>query len=79
MECDWSFLWLPLDVHFSLGVALIGEFFYWALLTPLWHPLSGLRVYRETTLRRGRDYEEGRYVALIFPLSNIFVKKNILY
>ena len=31
-------------------------------------------VYRETALRRGRDYEEGRCVALILPLSNIFVK-----
>ena len=25
-------------------------------------------------LRQGRDYEEGRCVALISPLSNIFVK-----
>ena len=23
------------------GVALIGEIFYWPLLTPLWDPLSG--------------------------------------
>ena len=29
-------------------------------------------------LRRGRNYEEGQCVALILPLSNIFVK-NILY
>ena len=36
-------------------------------------------MYRETALRRGRDYEEGRCVALILPLSNIFCKKNILY
>ena len=27
-------------MHFRWGVALIGEFFYWALLTPLWDPLS---------------------------------------
>ena len=26
---------LPLHVHFKWGVALVGEFFYWALLTPL--------------------------------------------
>ena len=30
-------------------------------------------------LRRGRDYEEGRCVALILLFSNIFVKKIILY
>ena len=59
---------------FRRGVALVGKFFYWALLTPLWDPLSGIRVYRETSLRRGRDYEEGRCAALILLLSNIFVK-----
>ena len=31
-------------------------------------------VYRETAFRRGHDYEEGRFVALILPLSNFFVK-----
>ena len=31
----------PLHVHFRWGVALIGEFFYWALIIPLWDPLSG--------------------------------------
>ena len=28
------FSWLPLHVHFRWGVALVREFFYWAL-TPL--------------------------------------------
>ena len=74
MECDWTFSWLPLHVHFRWGVSLVGEFFYWALLTSLWDPLSGTRVYRETVLRRGRNYEEIRCVALTLPLSNIFVK-----
>ena len=32
------------------------------------------RGVQETTLRRGCDYEEGRCVAFILPLSNIFVK-----
>ena len=41
MECDWTFSWFPLHVHFKWGVALVGEFFYWALLIPLWDPLSG--------------------------------------
>ena len=31
----------PLHVHFRRGVALVGEFFYWALIIPLWDPLSG--------------------------------------
>ena len=26
---------------FRQGVALVGKFFYWALLTLLWDPLSG--------------------------------------
>ena len=26
---------------FRLGVAFVGEFFYWALLTWSWDPLSG--------------------------------------
>ena len=36
-------------------------------------------MHKEMVLRRGRDYEECQCVALILPLSNIFVKKNILY
>ena len=28
---------------FRWGVALAGEFFYWALHTPSWDPLSGIR------------------------------------
>ena len=78
MECDWTFSWLPLHVHFRWRVAIIGEFFYWALLTPLWDPLSVQGLYRETTLRRGRDYEKGQCVSFILSLRNIFVK-NILY
>ena len=30
---------MPLHVHFRWGVALVGEFNYWALLTPSWDPL----------------------------------------
>ena len=43
MECDWAFSWLLLHVHFRWGVALVGEFFYWALLTSSWDSLSGIR------------------------------------
>ena len=54
------FSWLQLHVHFKWGVALVGEFLCWALLTPSWDPLSDTEgVYRETTLLRGRDYEKG--------------------
>ena len=41
MECDWTFSWFPLHAQFRWGVALVGEFFYWVLLTPSWDPLSG--------------------------------------
>ena len=42
MECDWTFSWLSLHVYIRWGIALVGEFFYWALLMPLWDPLSGI-------------------------------------
>ena len=41
MECDWTFSCFPLHVHFRWEVALVEEFFYLALLTPSWDPLSG--------------------------------------
>ena len=57
-------LCMPLHVHFRRGVVLVGEFFYWALLIPLWDPPFQVQgVYRETALRRGRVYEESRHVA----------------
>ena len=52
---------------FRRGVALIGKFFYWALLTPLW-AFQVHEVYRKTALRRCRDCEEGRHVALTILL-----------
>ena len=55
---------------FRWEVALVGEFFYWTLLTTLWDPFLVQGVYRETTLRQGRDCEGGRHVAL----SNNFCK-----
>ena len=73
MECDWTFSWLSLHVHFRWVVTLVGEFFYCALPC-CGTPFKVQGLYRETALRRGRDYEEGRCVALILPLSNIFVK-----
>ena len=74
------FIWIwfdvlctPLHVHFRLGVALVGEFFYWALLTRYGTHFQVQWVYRETALRRGRDYEEGRHVALMY-VKRIVIK-----
>ena len=39
----WYDVCVPLHVHFRWGVALVGEFLYWALLTPSWDPLSCTR------------------------------------
>ena len=36
MEYDLSVLCMSLHVHFRWGVALVGKFLYWALLTPSW-------------------------------------------
>ena len=33
---------MPFHVHLGGGVALVEEFFYWALLTQLWDPLLGI-------------------------------------
>ena len=60
-------------MHFRWGVALVGEIFYWHCSPCYGTPFQVHGVYRETTLRRGRDYEEGRCVALILPLNNIFI------
>ena len=35
----------PLHVHFRKGVALVGKFDYWALLTPSWDPSFKYREY----------------------------------
>ena len=45
MECGCCDV--PLHVHFRWGVALVGEFNYWALLTPSGVPLSGIGSIRE--------------------------------
>ena len=40
---------------FKRGVALVGEFFYWALLNPLWDPLLGTEGGGGGTGRRCSD------------------------
>ena len=52
------------------GVASVGNILYWA-----WHTLYGKTfhvqgVHQWTTLIRGRNFEEGQYVALL----NLFLK-----
>ena len=47
-DCDVS-----LHAHFRRGVALVGKFDYWALLTPSWDPPFRYREYS----RRRRSIE----------------------
>ena len=68
------FSWLPLHVHFRSGVALVGEFSIGHFSPRRGTPFQVQRVFRETTLLRGRGFEGGRHVTL----SNIFVK-SVLY
>ena len=70
MECDWTFSWLPLHVHFRWGVALVGKFSTGHCSSRRGTPFQVQGVYKEMTLRRGRDCEGSRHVAL----SNILVK-----
>ena len=49
------------------GVALVGDYHYWALLTPSWDPIFHVHVRcRRLTRIRDRTYEESRIVALIY-------------
>ena len=49
------------------GVALVGDYHYWALLTPSWDPPFQVQVsYRWLTRIWDRTYEENRIVALIY-------------
>ena len=47
-------------------VALVGDYHYWAFLTPSWDPPFQVQVRcRRLTRIRDRTYEESRLVALI--------------
>ena len=48
---------------FRRGVALVGEFFYWALLTLSWDPLLGTGVYREMASNKAVIMKE----AVVWP------------
>ena len=45
MKYNLMFSCLPLHVHFRWGVALVGKFIYWALLTPSWKNIFRYRRY----------------------------------
>ena len=60
-------------MHFRRGVGLVGEFFYWYCSSRCGTPFQVQGVYREMALRRGRDYEEGRHVALMY-VKRIVIK-----
>ena len=59
---------MPLHVPFRWEIALVGEFSTGHCSPRRGTPFQVQGVYRETALRRGRDYEEGLCVALIFLL-----------
>ena len=51
------------------GVALVGDYQYWALLTLSWDPPFQVQVgCRRLTHNRDSTYEESRIVALIYIL-----------
>ena len=68
LEC----LFVCLDViacALRWGVALVGDYHYWALLTPSWDPPFQVQVKCRRLIRiRDRTYEESRIVALIYIL-----------
>ena len=60
----WYDVCVPLHVHFKWGVALIGEFFYWALLTMSWGNIfQVLEVHRKPKQVQEINCEKGRSVA----------------
>ena len=59
---------------FRWGVAPFRRIFLLGLAHPVVGPPFQVQgVYRETALRRGHDYEEGRHVALIY-VKRIVIK-----
>ena len=62
-------LCIPLHVHFRWGVALVGEFFYWVLLTQSWGNIfQVLEVHKESNQVQEINYEKGRTVAYSYIL-----------
>ena len=61
---------------FRWGVALVGEFSTGHCSPRYGTPFQIHGMYRETALRRGCDYEGGRFVALILPLYKVFCIKE---
>ena len=59
LECVFVFTIIVCALRW--GVILVGDYYYWALFTPSWDPFQ---VHKKTALPRGREYEEGRVVAL---------------
>ena len=41
LHLDVYFIMRLLHVHFRWGVAIVGDYHYWALLTPSWDHISG--------------------------------------
>ena len=62
---------MTLHVHFRWRVALVGEFNYWALLTPLWDPPFRYREYsgRQRSLEAAFEHIADMWLGLY-----IFVK-----
>ena len=55
---------MPLHVHFSWGVSLIGKLLYWALLTPSWvNIFQVLEVHPEASISE-YYHEKGKVVAI---------------
>ena len=52
LECFLVCL-VPLHVHFQWGVTLVGDYHYWAFLTPSWDPLLGTGPVQVVDLHMG--------------------------
>ena len=70
----------PMDLIYKTKAFILknGIILCWALLTPSWDPLQVLGVYKEMALRRGRDYEGGRHVALYNFVKRVLYKRILI-
>ena len=60
------FDYVTIACAFRWGVAFVGDYHYWALLTPSWDPPFQVQgVCTRTALTRGRVLEASRVVALV--------------
>ena len=76
--CKLQIVWnvddcgVPLHAHFRRGVALVGKFDYWALLTLSWDPPLWYREYSEAEHADQPDMQGTFYTCICFLMNPVY-------